>query len=145
MKTLNFKKNSWHHRLAKMGGFDRTCNQDFCTYTQRVLVGTFFFCILSVICVFIAGCFGDFIAWIIAMIKFGVYIEPNVFAQGVTVTIFVCSLMAMFVGYLRWKEKRRERLYALQRAGEYVEPKPSFIAKAYESFKNKTCFKIKLT
>jgi hypothetical protein len=131
MKTLTVNRNSWHYRLAKLGNV-RPYELNICNYIRCFLggVGYITFCAALV---FIA-CFlvGDFLAWVAAMLVNLIYFDPGVAALiatsifGAAFLFLLCFLISHF------------GVKAFESADS------SFIGAAYDSFKNKYCFKVKV-
>lgn len=145
MKKLKFKRNSWHHEIAILGGIDRYEEaDDFCSYVRKFAAGSaigLFFLVmsLSTICAV-----GDFLSWLAAMVAVHGYIEPTVFAFAVTFLIILCAVIGMMAGLHILGQKIRRKNLAMRQSGVYIEPAPIFISKAYRSVKDKICFRIEL-
>ena len=168
MMTLNFKKNTWHWKLAMQGGLGRftqfvpddngwylqdekgnivqTYDGDFCQYTRCVLAGaiavtvmTFLVITLSVLAsLFPLG----FIYWLYQMISAGAYVAPNPPA-----VIFMAGVAVAAVGFLGFKVAEHFSNKALyrelaRRNGELPPLQPSFLKEAYLKFKEKTCKRV---
>ncbi len=141
MKTLNFNKKSWHYWVAtKMGDFDFTAG-DFCAYLRSVFLGLFF---LLVIAAFVA-----LLMYFIGLELRAAYTctFSKVCTFGKTEEAFadfVAGLTA-FAGFLALcsrNEKRKARIRAELNSGVRKPQQPGFLAMAYKSLKEKTCFKV---
>lgn len=156
MKALNFSKKSWHYWLANLGNYNED-REDFCHYVRSAIVGVFVCAMIAVVALAVIVGVGDFIAWIVAMIVAGTYIEPRLPAQVTASLLFISAVIGILLGISLWNEKRkirklneqiareREILNAILEGKEPLPaPQPNFIQSAYKTLKEKTCFKVNL-
>jgi hypothetical protein len=138
MKTVKVNKKSWHYQLADMGANPysvKTQANDFCSYIRLVFKGIFFYFLIIV--------FGSLFAYIMlvepmmwAISGFDrLFLEGNdaiKFGTGCWAIVVFCVTM-FFIS--EWSDKRK-RIRAENPS------EPSFVAVAYDSIKNKICFKV---
>ncbi len=142
MKTLKFSRKSWHYELAHtFTKYPETGN--FCAYVRAVIWG--FFCCLGIIVIVSAALYVfviDPLAWLVYYINYGI-LEPET-GNVILVTEIFAFLLAVFEIYYKerlvdwWEEKRYERL----KKKYSTTKKDSFIKSAYQSFKDKVCFRV---
>jgi amino acid transporter len=139
MKTLEFKKASWHYRLAKKAGYEE--DGDFCTYVRSFLWGALLMVLLTALVLFGLYALGrlSYSAYTCSFTKVCTYGE---FEKTVLMGIGVIIGCVAYIYALIWVQNRRWRIRGEIRRGERPEPGPSFVAMAYKSYKEKTCFKV---
>lgn len=131
MKTVMFKEGSWHHWLAELGGHYRS-DTDICTYTRAAFAGAGKV-LLAVIGVILACLLvGDTLAWTVAWAAHG-YAEPRL-AAVVFLALLVVSAGLTLLGLVLW-------LY-YEKAAPKLEH--SFVANAWRSAKDRTCFRVQI-
>jgi hypothetical protein len=157
MKTLKFKKDSWHYWLASTMGPLKQWEEttDFCSYVRAVIIGAVLAGLVGALAVGAVCCVGDWLGWLAASIKAGYFIafEPNSFrgAMLVNMALAMAAVLGAIISvcYLVSRMKRRREEINYARANElgdaYVEPPPSFIMHAYLTWKEKTCFKVEIS
>lgn len=147
MMTHTIKRDSWHFKLQNFGAADHYYGNketDICTYTRRVIRGASLFLLVCSLALFGGYCVGDFMYWLYTCLMYG-HIEMTLGAF-MTVTVLgmtACGLVAAAMLYTH--NKYEEYKYAKMESRGHVEPEPSFMQLAYRKFKDKTCFKLKVT
>jgi flagellar biosynthesis protein FliQ len=142
MKTLEFKSNSWHYWLAtNLSDFREWRDTDICTYSRKVLMG--FITLLILLAIVGAFCyvFGDFIAWIVAMIVRDELISPFMPAMVCTLVIVVLTfsyLGSKFVEYSAKLLAEHEDDFTFNA----FKSLDDFTFNAFKSFKDKYCAKV---
>lgn len=131
MKTVSIKSDSWHHWLATFGNRP-LCSDDhnICSYTRKILSGAGLLALIVFLVGGFVAPFGDALAWIVACIAFGMWLEVwfmAIPAMAVTVVAFALVCCA-FVHYLK--------------EDKHITFVPPIVAEIYESVHDKTCFKI---
>lgn len=139
MIALKFNKNSWHYKLADMGGYDSSSSRDICTYTRRILLGAMLFAFVS--------CIGLFLTYVIINMLFavgfslwyGMWIISDIGFAGWLLTFIGAAafgIVRTFEAIGRWRAKRREEKYNR-------EPEPDgYVLSAYKGWKDKYCAKL---
>jgi hypothetical protein len=138
MKTLKFKKTSWHYELASKAGFRDYDSQDLCTYITHIFwafVAIFFIIgassILGAILIHtVLGAIFSFIA--------GSFIFTETGVAGLILTVagvLFGFVWCVFEGF-RIAKRKAEKTYGNN--------PDSFVANAYRSWKDKMCFKIEI-
>lgn len=143
MKTFQLKKDSWHHRLAATYGPMNTWTDstNICSYAMSVFGGaTWIVMLLAMRGLLIGIPVGDFIGWILAMSKIGVWIVPEEPAWIIYVALGSISVLIL-VGILIYSVYAIKTKYFPAKEND----EPGFISQAYTSFKQKSCHKIELT
>jgi hypothetical protein len=172
MMTLNFKRNTWHWKLAKMGGLNKftkykagedgwyerdekgnvveTYDGDFCQYTRCVIAGAAAATVLTVVVggltvlvsIFPLG----FIYWLYQIFEAGKLIIPN---PPATIFMIVAGLSALVSlnHFMIWPFFKKAMRASIEREADIkdttrVPPKPSFLKEAYLKFKEKTCKRV---
>jgi hypothetical protein len=147
MMTHTIKRDSWHFKLQNFGAADQyygTKETDICTYTRRVIRGASLFLLVCSLALFGGYCVGDFIYWLYT----GLMYEFTKMALGAFMTVIILGMVAcglVAAALLHTHKKYEDYKYAKMKSDDYVEPKPSFMQLAYRKFKDKTCFKLKVT
>ena len=170
--TLNFKRNSWHWKLAKQGGLGRftdyaaegdgsyarddkgnlieTYDGDFCQYTRCVMAGavaiTVMTTLLALLAVLVSIFPLGFAYWLYQMFAAGKYLVPNPPAV-IFMILMAAAAIYFFICPMIMKASYAaiDRDMAIRdaiRNGTYVPPKPSFLKEAYLKFKEKTCKRV---
>jgi hypothetical protein len=135
------QKDSWHYRLVtnysgQFFDFDRSC-YDSCSYIRRVAwaaIRVIFFTIVGGVGLGITV--GDFLAWIVAMVVSGSFIDV---ALGAAMTIAIiglaiCLVIASAIMYVRDEYFPKST----------VRKPPGFFKQAYERAHNKYCSKLEV-
>jgi hypothetical protein len=135
MKTAEFRSGSWHQRLAAFGGLWRS-HTDICAYTRAVLWGLcklVFFTLCGALAAFWVG---EWLGWLLAGLMEG-FVDPGFAAMIVNIALIVCAAFAtvVCVGVVTIE-------YALPIIGDAIED--SFVANAWDSFKNRVCFRVEI-
>jgi hypothetical protein len=140
LKTINLKNNSWHYFLAVTMGNFRAGSGDFCSYVRNVIFGF----VLTVMLSAVAGFFGSALLAGLANIVLlayhffagTAYVAPAFLAFGTVLLTAISIVAALVVAFIFIKDKLDDRALA-------NEGKPdSFVKSAYQSFKDKVCFKV---
>jgi hypothetical protein len=149
MKELNFSKNSWHYKLAKLGEYNEY-RPDFCHYVRSAIFGGIIGLMFLFVGTMMMFFLGDFFAYLAAMVTTGLWfnLDPHLGAQVIIGLLLIATAIGCLISFHYFKEKRREakqqKLWEARERGEEIpEPKPSFIATAYTSLKDKTCFRVR--
>ena len=157
MKTLQFKKGSWHWNLAwRHGGwaYVHPDKQDFCAYVRCVIYGAMIMAAKGAGILYVLAAIGSWIGWatacvvqmqLIAIDEWYEMLSAGVVNLVILAVIFVALLWQLFNVFEYVTRKRRERAYQKEHEAELglvsVE-EPSFIRHAVESIKDKVCFKV---
>lgn len=154
MKTLQFKKNSWHCYLAATGGFYGAKNKDFCSYVRYAIWGAGV-CVAKLAGVlYILWALGSWIGWaaacvvqmqLIAIDEWYEMLSVGVVNVVILAVMFIAVLWQIFNVFDHISRKRRERERQKEHEAELglvSEEEPSFIRHAVESIKGKVCFKV---
>jgi hypothetical protein len=141
MKTLEFKRNSWHYFLAtKVGDYDEDSN-DFCSYVRNFILGGAFLAAMSGVMLFLLyaigrECYAFYTCFFTKACTYGS------FESGFAIFVAIIALVVLIIWFCCWNGNRlRERRWAIEE-GRLPQPKPSFVKTAYKSFKEKTCFRV---
>lgn len=131
MKAFTLGK-SWHYYLANFADkrvYDET---DICTYTRAIMKGTFWFSLVCVFFLTIAGLVLGTFYNIYDMVFNGGPLQ----LQTVLVGMFVAFCTSVFGLHVlkEWYDNRPVK--------ERPPREPTFVGLAYNKFKNKTCFRI---
>lgn len=145
MKTLEFSSNSWHYTFAARGGY-WPASQDFCQYVRCVIWG--FIKLVGIACMIFGAiyCVGDYIAWVVecintrSFVKIDPFTDPWTIGRTITSVVLYLFITIVAIAYAiliadYYQESRST-------SKQVVEEKPSFIAEAYRSFKDKVCFRV---
>lgn len=151
MKAITLKKNSWHYWLATNIGDYKEYQKDFCAYVRSVLfsiiAGAFIVALFGSIGLFILYAIGREVyalytcvisGWIgiSTVCSYGKFEDAT---TGAFAGLAVCAaILAVIVLLYKRKERIRKEIYA----GRRKMPEPSFVALAYRSLKEKTCFRV---
>jgi hypothetical protein len=164
MKEMAINKASWHYWVAtELGGFKPKKHLDFCAYVRRFLLG--------MLGAFVLSCIGAFILYLVASLLFFGYLfittghipKEGWFGVGIMLDAIIGGVIAVFavvialaVGVERLKEYLRETKKARQHEqylaaeayyqehGKYPEVQDGFLTEAYRSFKQKTCYRLRV-
>jgi hypothetical protein len=135
MKTVLIRNGAWHYWLAREGGYRPEHDEpDLCTYMaaigKTIVAGLFVAMVISIACGGTIYLLADFIGWFIAVLYWGwVPLE----APGMVFVMLVgCGIGALLFKCL------------CELLGMAVEHTPDFVPAAYESFRDKVCFKIRI-
>lgn len=131
MKTLTASNNSWHFKLAKIGGLNAWRPQhDICSYTRHCIYGALLVLLIMASSVGIA----NILVHTILSVSFSLWYMENLFSElGIMGSVLFCgvSITALIVYHVNRYHER-----------EYVCKPDGFIVSAYKSYKNKYCLKI---
>lgn len=147
MKSLNFNRDSWHYKVAtRWGGMPEWFEDtNICDYTRAVMKGLLGALLLATLAFALLYWAADTIAWWIAMLVTGVFIEepgPIILTGLTAFAIVVSSLSYALHRFSEWKLKRDEEKAG---AAKHTPRKPdSFVKKAWRSWKDKTCVRVTL-
>ena len=136
MKTVTINKNSWHYKIVTYWNGYESENDDFCQYTRTVLVATAVFLLVAIsllglaLTLFIG--IADTAAWLVAGLVES-FVIPSFFASNI---IFLTSFVAI-CGIPYFSVKWFKRYF-----NSTIKDDNSSLAVAYESWKNKVCFRI---
>jgi hypothetical protein len=162
MKEMQINRNSWHFKLAKkFGGLNTYKHDDFCSYTRRVLLGALalFGCLL--IAVLAAYLVSSGVFFVYFRVTIGYWPKTGWYAVGAIFDLIILIVAGIFGGIIGaglLVEKRIEhnnelKLIQQREDEDYYhehgiyptrEVKRSFIKEAYASFKEKTCYRLKI-
>jgi hypothetical protein len=148
MKSLTFKKDSWHYKAAMFVFDSWQIPNDLCGYVRHVIWGGLMFILLMSFCAALACGVGYLLCmwlhWLFQMISTMSFIAPSDEAVIVNVILGVIAACGAAILAIKlivdYKNDMRQKRYE----EGYVEPEPGFLRVAYRSFKDKTCFKINL-
>lgn len=131
MKTLTIKRDSWHHKLAKLHDryFDGYSEIDICSYTRLVLVGLLKFLVALAGLIFILICVFDLVMWLGFCIFYKEFLDPRFPAM----VGFSFAMAAGIIGVAFGGE-------VLIRNHSFADD--NFLYTAYRSFKDKFCVKV---
>ena len=139
MKPLLLNRNSWHFRLATVYGstYADYPREDICSYSGAVLKGfsrVLLFTLL--VSIGVSVLYSNLLAWIIICIKLRTFV-PMMEIAAISITLHI-TLIALGLA---------TRLYKILwgsviKTARKPEPKPTFLSKAYKSWKDKTCVPI---
>ena len=133
MTPINIKVKSWHFWLAKFcDDYGVRRKDDICSYTRAVMIGLFFFAVLSLIALFFLACVADSLAWLAAVLVMWTFIDPSPFASiaiglGLGVVLVACIKFYRTIYQLRANQQE-----------------PGFISVAYTAWKGKWCAPVML-
>ena len=134
MQALTFNKNSWHHAIAKFGGFNSWSDQDLCTYTRKFTRGLFGAFLIGLVIAFLGFGMSHLIFGIIFSIMAGTWVTT----EFGTVFGMVLLALALFIGIGASVDKYRD-------SHENKPRKPDgFVKNAYKGWKEKFCIKINI-
>lgn len=144
MKEFAISTDSWHFRLAKLGGFDtRYHNRDICTYTQKMVRALFIGSMLGLLIAFIGYFFFECLFGLIFSAIAGMWITTIqgeivllILGVGVAFVILCCICMFTDDGIARLRARKRN----CQSDGDY---QPGFVTTIYKSWKDKFCIRLK--
>lgn len=147
MNKLKFKKNSWHYKLALFASEDnlQSIPDNFCSYFWKVILGIFMFTMTIIF-----GIILTFVTIVSPLLYLFVGIQYEFFLPipvevviGLAVDSIVFVLNVMYQ-ISEWRETKRQKDYDAWEANGYKhqEKTPSFIQTSWNTFKDKTCFKI---
>ncbi len=123
-----------------MGDFDFSAG-DFCAYLRSVLLGSFFLLVIAAFAALLMYFIGlelraAYTCTFSKVCTFGKIEEAFAeFVAGI-------ALMVGFVAICFQNEKRKNRIRHELNNGTRQPAKPGFVAMAYKSIKEKTCFKV---
>lgn len=148
MKTLTFKRDSWHFwiatRLGRFTYYRRGPNStDFCEYIRAVLLCCLLGFVFLLVACFLLFCLSDTFVWLYNCYRVGHFFDPGksgaafiLMILGVVVFLGICAGIAYSILWLAVK--------SVDRQSTNTGAPPSFISKAYESFKDRVCFRVEL-
>lgn len=146
MKALNFNRDSWHYKVAtEWGGMPKWFEDtNICEYSRAVMKGIAGLLLLTAAAFGLLYWVADTIAWWIAMLVTGVFIEEPgpIVLTGVTIIGTVSVVGGYLLTRLQWwlEDRRRNKSN-----NGYTQQKPdSFVKKAWRSWKDKTCVRVTL-
>jgi hypothetical protein len=142
MKELIFSSNSWHYKIAKLGGYHLVGQTDICSYTRAVIKGIFaaiiylslFTLVSYVLTDLVLGLIFSAISgmWIMGMIGTGALYVMGAILLVIVIMIALLSLEEL---YKNWRDARREK--------RMNKSEDSFANSAYKSWKEKYCARIR--
>lgn len=164
MKEMAINKASWHYWVAKeLGGFKASKHLDFCAYVRRFLLGMLGALALS--------CIGALILYMVVSLAFFCYLfittghlpKDGWYGIGIMFDAIIggvigvfAAVIALAVGVEKLKEyvkksndaRRHERYLAAEayyeQHGKYPEIQDGFLTEAYRTFKQKTCYRLRV-
>lgn len=149
MKALNFKKDSWHFKVAtKLGGYtapfyseydDRMVgdNADICTYSKAVARGGLILLIIAVIIYLAALVIMHTLLGVIFSFIYGYPIFTEMGVAGVMLSL-IAGITTVLFKLSQYMSKRAE-----ERRYQTKEVKPDgFVKHAYKSWKEKYCMPV---
>lgn len=142
MKTLELKEKSWHYFLAvTMGGYIPRRGGDFCSYIRNAVLGLFFMSIWATIVSLVLFAIGlevraMYTCWFTPVCMFGK--DEAAIATGFAILAAIVAFGTSCVWYARYKERVGIEI----ECGERQPRQPGFVAMAYKSIKEKTCFRV---
>lgn len=147
MKSLEFSKESWHYHLATVYGDMSKWREvtDLCTYVRYVGFGAFMACVVTVAVSAILYMYTNFFMWVYVCLRYS-YTRMDDSAWLAAFTFMCVGVVLAFKLFGMVAEKYRNKRWAQRVEQGYIqlESKPSFLAKVYDSIKNKTCYRIEL-
>lgn len=148
MKTMLIESNSWHLRLARIGGFGiySGSNADVCGYTRCVLLGSFllFLWWSLLICLFVA--FFGLMLFSLYELVVSFYYSKYLLTYFGEVGLGLIGGAAIFT-FLHFV--MRDEIKFMDRISGLLDPRkkdkePGFIKIAYLAWKDKYCFRVKI-
>jgi hypothetical protein len=141
MKTLNFNKKSWHHWLAATVASYDDDDGNFCSYVRSVLWGAFVVVVLSSMggaLLFAVGLEirAAYTCWFTPVCTYGKS------EQAITTGAEILAATFALCAFCIWNENRKMRIRIEIHNGTRQTSQPGFIALAYKSIKEKTCFRV---
>ena len=154
---IQLSRKSWHYWLAKKSSkwYTPSATLDICSYSRAVIKGAlsmliktsiigFVAIFIGFVAIFIGGtlvlCISGFIAWVAACIVSGGFLSPDdpamisiIFSLGGSGLFLLSKLIDWIFNPFR---KTASQMLGLDK---------SFLSVWYKSWKEKTCFKIKLS
>lgn len=138
MKTQYFDKRSLHCRLATKYGdlsvWDLDDGMNICDYLRYVIKGTLLAVAFALISGLMLGAIADAVLWTIMSIMVGERLVINPVGSIGLIIIVVPMVVGIIIALIHFevfKIKVKEKFTP-----------PSFLYSAYESFKDKVCFKV---
>lgn len=135
--TFTINKKSWHYWLAsKWGKFSPhvVSEQNICAYTRYViggLIGLILVSVLGSLFAYLAICAVVDLAWLVHHFKMSTYISGPGIAFLVAASLV--AVIFIFGSALAWLTSM-----------EVKDVSPTFVVKAYRSFKDKTCVRLNI-
>lgn len=141
MKTLELKEKSWHYFLAVVMGNYKTGRGDFCSYIRNVFIGLFFTSVCATIVSAILFAIGMevramYTCWFTPVCTFGK--DEQAIATGFAIIVLVVASIMLSIWYGNYQDDRRVEI----ECGIRQPRQPGFVALAYKSIKEKTCFRV---
>lgn len=140
MKPLNFSRNSWHYKLAKIGGL-RVYDWEgyavsICDYTTKVIVGLIKFLVGFIVFTALSICLMDAIIWTIVYVSHGFTLFNMHFTGYLAACIITVSIILGIMTVLAYCITHLQ-----DKISENISEKShdNFITNAYDSLKNKFC------
>lgn len=136
----NFKRDSWHYKLAKMGyeDLDAEYETDTCSYLKYMFKGLFILVVVSVVGILGTGTIvfmlGSFIGWLLFCAFNWEIIEPSP-AAAVTAGVALVSILGWVLTILY--NFVYKQLYKISVAKD--KQGPGIFTLAYRKFKDKHC------
>lgn len=150
MRTLHFNKNSWHYKLAEFSSTSPSnISYNFCGYFWQVIFGImigilmFGFSIMVLLLLVLCP-----ILYLIVCLQYQIFEVPvevgvGLFIDIVILIIYVSSKIQTWLDNHR--EMQRQKDYDEWIANGYAskpQKQAGFIVTTWQTFKDKTCFKI---
>jgi predicted membrane protein len=134
MKTVTISSNSWHYRWMRKLDF-RPSSDDICAYTRAMMKTVGATILLSLLVALVTASFGEFFAWIAAMIM-----TWDIFLYHELATFAVVIMSFVFLGLLMLLIKKIN-----QSSSRAVAPfVPEDVKAMWDSFRNKICVRTKI-
>lgn len=139
MTSLEFKRDSWHYKIAKSAGLKTYGGEtDMCTYLRHFGMGVLMWTFLSTLVVFIAACFVDLSMAIMVSFMFGSLVTLSgmaILAVLIISVVLLIGVATLIIAAVAWAiEKLAKRSRSKKEDG--------FISNAYKGWKEKYCAKI---
>lgn len=136
MKTLTVNRNSWHYKLAKLGGRDVYYETDICSYTRRVMFGVVLAILATAAGIGAIYLLVDIVLGLGFSIWYGVWLMN---APG-EIALMVVAILSFSAGVIFSIEKVSQA-WRRHKRNQY-DREPGFVGQAYQSWKHKYCTKI---
>lgn len=164
MKEMAINTASWHYWVAKkLGKFNENKHLDFCAYVRRFLLGVLHGAFIGVLIGVAAYLVASLVFFTYLFIVtghlpkegwYGVGIMLDAIIGGVIgILALACLLFFITEKTKEWvresREERRQAQYLAAEAyykehGKYPEVQNGFLTEAYRTFKQKTCYRLRV-
>lgn len=139
MKTITISRSAWHWRLLNYLNWEARWTDDFCSYC-RWLAWALVVSAAGLVVIGLAGwCLVDFAMWVASWVKYGFDGGAGVGAILVAIVLFLVVVVGtiFIAGHLLGAA-------AVKIPTLLPEDSKDFVASAWESFKDKVCFRVEL-